>query len=58
MGWESVVVLSIGGRVKEERRLNGIKGRGSEDALCGRESVIKSKKQNSAEENQRKTEEF
>lgn len=33
MGWEGILVFSIGRRVRKERGLEGIEGRGSEEAF-------------------------
>lgn len=57
-GRERVFVLAIRRRVREERVLDGLERRGSENAFGGGERGIESEKESGEEVNERETEEF
>lgn len=58
MGWEGILVFSIGRRVRKERGLEGIEGRRSEEAFGLRQRGIESEKESGEEVKQRETEEL
>jgi hypothetical protein len=58
VGWDGVLVLPIGGRVGEERGMDWVEGRGSEEALRLGESGVESEKERGEEVEQRETEEL
>ena len=58
MGWEGILVFSIGRRVRKEWGLEGIEGRGSEEAFGLRQRGVESEKESGEEVKQRETEEL